>query len=247
MTLAFPLLLPSLYFFPVVPRPCCSSFPLFTCSSYDGYAASRTFGRSIETYVRSFLRGPDNQTSQNPLPPLNPPSSTFSIDFDIPAQDEAEDSFDILRETHEHSIESLLPPLDDDSDLEFSASSSLPSGIFPTPPASLSATTQSQSIEDLHGKPQFNLASAESLLAAFRDMLHHLPCIALAPDATVPQLAAKKPFLLLAILAAASGSRTLQGHSLYDAEFRKVLGLKFVAGGERTLELLQGLVIYCAW
>lgn len=78
-------------------------------------------------------------------------------------------------------------------------------------------------------------------------MQHHLPCIALAEDATVPQLAAKKPFLLLAILAAASGSRTLQGHSLYDAEFRKVLGLKFVAGGERTLELLQGLVIYCAW
>lgn len=144
-----------------------------------------------------------------------------------------------------------MPPLHyDDSDIDFSSSSSpQPRGggaIIPTPPAS-STTGQSQSIEDLHGKPQFNLASAESLLESFRVMLGRLPCITLAPDATVPQLAAQKPFLLLAILAAASGSRTLQGHTLYDTEFRKVLGLKFVAGGERTLELLQGLLIYCGW
>lgn len=136
----------------------------------------------------------------------------------------------------------------EDSDFEFAMSpdgGGSRGGIFPTPPAS--STTHSHSIEDLHGKPQFNLASAESLLESFRSMLNHLPCIYLPSSATVPQLAAQKPFLLLAILAAASGSKTLQGHSLYDAEFRKVLGLKFVAGGERSLELLQGLIIYCAW
>lgn len=71
--------------------------------------------------------------------------------------------------------------------------------------------------------------------------------LVLEDNATVPALAASRPFVLLAILASASGSRTLQGHSLYDDEFRKVLALKFVAGGERTLELLQGILIYCAW
>ena len=78
-------------------------------------------------------------------------------------------------------------------------------------------------------------------------MLIHFPCIVLQPHETVGHLAATRPFVLLAILSAASGSRTLRGHVLYDEEFRKVLGLKFVAGGERSIELLQGILIYCAW
>lgn len=53
--------------------------------------------------------------------------------------------------------------------------------------------------------------------------------------------------MLLAILAAASGSRSVRGHNLYDEEFRKVFALKVVAGGERSLELLQGILIYCLW
>lgn len=84
-------------------------------------------------------------------------------------------------------------------------------------------------------------------MISFRGMLASYPCITLKPDETVSSLAATRPFVLLSILAAASGSRTLQGHNLYDEEFRKVLGLKFVAGGERSLELLQGILIYCAW
>lgn len=78
-------------------------------------------------------------------------------------------------------------------------------------------------------------------------MLPYFPVIDLPTDATVQSLAKDKPFVLLAILAAASGGRSMQGHSLYDEEFRKVLGLKFVSGGERSLELLIGLQIYCAW
>lgn len=65
----------------------------------------------------------------------------------------------------------------------------------------------------------------------------------------MPDLARDRPFVLLALLAAASGSRTALrgGGSLYDEEFRKILGLKFVAGGERSVELLVGLLIYSAW
>ncbi len=78
-------------------------------------------------------------------------------------------------------------------------------------------------------------------------MLPMFPCVVLPANATVASLAAERPFVLLAVLSAASASRSLQGHGLYDEEFRKILGLKFVAGGERTLELLQGLLVYCAW
>lgn len=78
-------------------------------------------------------------------------------------------------------------------------------------------------------------------------MLPCFPCILLGEEDTVASFARDRPIALLAILASVSGSRTLQGHTLYDDEFRKVLALKVVAGGERSLELVQGLLIYCAW
>lgn len=141
-------------------------------------------------------------------------------------------------------IESVLSRIEDPifATLNFTTPSA--EGSLSSPPSS---TSPSYPIEDMHGQPRFNLASAESLLTFFHSMLPRFPCILLPAGATVRSLAATKPFVLLAILASASGSRTLQGHRLYDAEFRKVLGLKFVAGGERCLELLQGLLIYCAW
>ncbi|GAP87142.2 putative zn 2cys6 transcription factor [Rosellinia necatrix] len=108
-------------------------------------------------------------------------------------------------------------------------------------------TATTTTMMNLGIKPQFNLDSANRLLASFRAMLPSLPCVVLPAGADVRSLARSSPFVLLAILAATSCSGSLQGHSLYDEEFRKVLGLKFVAGGERSLELLQGILIYCAW
>lgn len=110
-----------------------------------------------------------------------------------------------------------------------------------------SYTSSVISISSVGLKPQFNLDSASHLLDCFRKMLPHFPCIVLPPDATVPSLSKTRPFVLLAILSVASGAGSLQGHTLYDDEFRKILGLKFVAGGERSIELLQGLLIYSAW
>ncbi|KAK1240982.1 hypothetical protein MKX08_000956 [Trichoderma sp. CBMAI-0020] len=171
--------------------------------------------------------------------PASRPSKTFTIDFDIQSLPDVDENFDVLRDSHAQFLENIFPS---ESDLDVNDLSTSPMTYFPTPSSSLS-----HSIQSLHAKPQFNLESAESLLASFRRMLFHFPCIDFLPEDTVLTLAASRPFVLLAILAAASGSRTLQGHSLYDEEFRKVLGLKFVAGGERSIELLQGTLIYCAW
>ncbi|KAK4659964.1 hypothetical protein QC762_114960 [Podospora pseudocomata] len=140
-----------------------------------------------------------------------------------------------------------------------SHASSLPIGAsaLSTPPSSTTtaATTgarskqKSRMVASLGLQPQFNVDSAGKLLQTFTGvMLNHFHCLVIDPERdTVASLAKERPFVLLAVLAAASGSRTLQGHSLYDEEFRKILGLKFVAGGERSLELLQGLVVYIAW
>ncbi|EGZ76563.1 hypothetical protein NEUTE2DRAFT_153444 [Neurospora tetrasperma FGSC 2509] len=129
--------------------------------------------------------------------------------------------------------------------------------------AGLGLGGSSRSLASLSVQPQFNVDSASRLLDTFRNvMLWHFPCVLIdhvvynnnekeevkaeLEEATVASLARERPFVLLAVLAAASSTRTLQGHSLYDEEFRKILGLKFVAGGERSLELLQGLAVYVA-
>ncbi|KAH7358961.1 hypothetical protein B0T11DRAFT_110346 [Plectosphaerella cucumerina] len=136
--------------------------------------------------------------------------------------------------SHPHSHQS---PHSSSSHSHHGGSSSSPGA---TPPSLVS-------LSNIGMKPQFNLDSATKLLDIFREMLTHYPCIVLPVDATVPSLAKTRPFVLLAILSVASGAASLQGHSLYDDEFRKILGLKFVAGGERSVELLQGLLIYTAW
>lgn len=169
----------------------------------------------------------------------------------MPADNEFTDSLEILREKHEMYLDRLVPDDERSEDDLFNGSDRPPGSgtgdgwfsALTTPPSS----TRSRSVHGFSIRPQFNLESAESLLQSFRGMLTHFPVILLPDDVSVPTLARDSPFVLLAILSAASGSRTLQGHTLYDEEFRKVLGLKFVAGGERSLELLQGLLVYCAW
>lgn len=160
---------------------------------------------------------------------------------------ESSDALDFLRESHEGYVDDLIA--ENDSDL-------LPSDPASSASGGRALSTSTPSVEvgprPAHGfssvQPRFNLDSATALLATFREsMLPYFPAVSLGADAAVPALARERPFVLLAILAAASGNRSLQGHSLYDEEFRKVLGLKFVSGGERSLELLLGLLIYCAW
>ncbi|KAI0844302.1 hypothetical protein F5Y00DRAFT_201952 [Daldinia vernicosa] len=187
-------------------------------------------------------------------PPPPGPSRTFSIDFAMPADDDLHDNFDALREKHERFIDALIPSSDDESNGD-QAQLSLAGETFnfndlsmPTPSgAAARCASASRPISSLGIKPRFNLESAEKLLESFRAMLSSSPCIALPEDADVRTLARDMPFVLLSLLAVTSCSTSLQGHSLYDEEFRKILALKFVAGGERSIELLQGIMIYCSW
>ena len=157
-------------------------------------------------------------------------------------EDDVDSAFDSLIQMHHSCISNLVPPEEESSKDE--------AVFLPSPPSSIQSPatpTKTRTIQSFCLQPQFNLESATSLLESFRSMLPYFPCIILNEDETIRSLARQRPFVLLAILACASSNRTLQGHGLYDEEFRKVLGLKVVAGGERSLELLQGLLIYCAW
>lgn len=230
------------------------------------YIAQPLIPNTLPTYLHSHKKS--NPTATRPQPPPPGPSKTFTIDVSL-AQDDGPLNFDMLRDSHEAMVDRLFPPDSPPATTAPTSSSSActrdsswspcftnttsssaaatsPSSSSTSKPASTAASAWSGPLR----RPQFNLDSASSLLATFRDdMSLFFPVFSVPDGATVPDLARDRPFVLLALLAAASGSRTALrgGGSLYDEEFRKILGLKFVAGGERSVELLVGLLVYSAW
>ncbi|KAH8897678.1 hypothetical protein GQ53DRAFT_637773 [Thozetella sp. PMI_491] len=165
---------------------------------------------------------------------------TFRINYAVPVKVELDDAVDALRGLHDHTFTSML--FGDNS-----GDSSERAGQSGSLPKLAQLSNRSDVDPSSWRQPLFDVASAEALLQRFRSSITYLPFINLPDEVTVSHLAATKPFVLLAILSAASGSTTVQKHALYDDEFRKALGLKYASCGERSLELLQGLLIYCAW
>lgn len=96
------------------------------------------------------------------------------------------------------------------------------------------------------GKRKVTLKQAESLLGTYRAKASFFPFVRIAPDATVPSLSRTSPFLLLAILTSASIQDPLLHHQI-DHEFRRVLSSQVLLQGKRSLDFLQGLLVYIAW
>ncbi|KAM3445951.1 hypothetical protein NHJ13734_000128 [Beauveria thailandica] len=164
--------------------------------------------------------------------------TNFTIETFVPARLHGNIEYDRLRDIHTQAFANAL---DDESTAQ--ETPSLCHSVA-TPSA---ASSTSRAAADIWRKPQFNTASAQELLDLFSRIVWNLPFIRLSDDCTIPQLAATQPFVLLAILTVTSGSGSVQKHSLYDDEFLKILGLRYVSGRDGSLELLRGLLIYCAW
>ncbi|KAM3455356.1 hypothetical protein NHJ6243_008564 [Beauveria neobassiana] len=164
--------------------------------------------------------------------------TNFTIETFVPTRLHGDDEYERLRDIHTQAFANAL---DDESTVQETPSLSR---SVATPSA---ASSTSRAAADIWRKPQFNTASAQELLDLFSRIVRNLPFIRLSNDCTIPQLAATQPFVLLAILTVTSGSGSVQKHSLYDDEFLKILGLRYVSGRDGSLELLRGLLIYCAW
>ncbi|KAG0647752.1 Transcription factor himD [Hyphodiscus hymeniophilus] len=87
---------------------------------------------------------------------------------------------------------------------------------------------------------------AEELLLAFRSKAPFFPFVNIPLEATVPSLSKTHPFLLLAILTVASSGDPKLYHQL-DHEFRRILSSKVIVEGQKSLDFLQGMLIYIAW
>ena len=133
----------------------------------------------------------------------------------------------------EHCSGYAFKPIVDDDDNGDDEESSCSSADFAT-------------VEGLLNQGLMNIEECEHLLDLFRNMNKYFPFVVIEPRSTVQSMAQDRPFLLLAILAtASSANKRLQ--TILDKEFRASLGQNVVLHGEKSLDILQGLLVYIAW
>ncbi|KAL2871682.1 uncharacterized protein BJX67DRAFT_167249 [Aspergillus lucknowensis] len=88
---------------------------------------------------------------------------------------------------------------------------------------------------------------AERLVATFQlELVSRFPFVVLAHGETAARLRDREPFLFLCIVAATMRC----AHPLRETvagEIMRHVTLRIVAGSERNLELLRGLLVHCAW
>ncbi|CZR61408.1 uncharacterized protein PAC_11304 [Phialocephala subalpina] len=103
-----------------------------------------------------------------------------------------------------------------------------------------------QSQQSFIEQRKLSLGEAEELLSLYKKRASSFPFVHITANATVPSLARTSPFLLLAILTSASIGDLSLYHQI-NHEFRRVLSSKVIVEGRKSLDYLQGLLVYIAW
>ena len=89
-------------------------------------------------------------------------------------------------------------------------------------------------------------AGVEKYLITFSHQQPYFPYVIVPRAASVEHMIQTRPMLLLATLTASSGGDEIVQASC-DVNFRTFLAKKVIVQGDRSLDLLQGLLVYLAW
>ncbi len=91
------------------------------------------------------------------------------------------------------------------------------------------------------------IAEVYRLFEAYKNQLHHYPDLIL-PDGSTPEIIGTgKPTLLLAILTAASSTIDGELNALLTSELRRLFAERAFMRGEKSVELVQSLLITSTW
>ncbi|KAH8729062.1 hypothetical protein GQ44DRAFT_701503 [Phaeosphaeriaceae sp. PMI808] len=90
-----------------------------------------------------------------------------------------------------------------------------------------------------------SLAHMQMLLDTYQHMVDFFPFVTLPKDCSCRELVQHRPVLMFAVLTVASYDSVLLQQTL-SREFRKVAMVK-ILNGEKSLDLLQGLLVFIAW
>ncbi|KFZ16534.1 hypothetical protein V502_05049 [Pseudogymnoascus sp. VKM F-4520 (FW-2644)] len=102
-------------------------------------------------------------------------------------------------------------------------------------------------IKDVIDDEMLDMEAASRYLEIFRTvMVHRFPFVVISPSVTAQELREKKPFLFLTVLAAASYENMPLQRRL-GKEIKHVVSSRMIFGGEASIEILQGILVYLAW
>lgn len=90
------------------------------------------------------------------------------------------------------------------------------------------------------------MSQANQMVQLFRRRNACFPFVVLPENITAEELSQQRPFLLLSILVVTSDVNPALQKSL-DERLRKVVATRVVMHGEKSMDYLQGLLIYLAW
>jgi hypothetical protein len=96
------------------------------------------------------------------------------------------------------------------------------------------------------GLPQLELREAEEMLERFKKLTHQFPFVVLPESWTLATLLKDRPFLALGIFSVMSNTN-LALQRLLVTKFRKSISERLIVGGEKSLDLLQGLLVHLGW
>lgn len=101
-------------------------------------------------------------------------------------------------------------------------------------------------LQDVITKGLVTFEDAEDGLEFFRTQAHRFPFVIVSPQTTLDTLRREKPFLFLAILTFATQTRPKLQAEL-ELELRESLSKRVIVNMEKSLDILQGLLVYLAW
>ena len=124
----------------------------------------------------------------------------------------------------------------------FDSSSSTPLDFYACYPR----INTDQSVPDVLLSCGISISAADGYLFRFRNMSTYFPFVIVPEEATVLSMSHDRPFLCIAALAAAISSEKILQRRL-EQSFRIAILQKIMLDGERSLDLLQALLVYLAW
>ena len=104
----------------------------------------------------------------------------------------------------------------------------------------------SDDLQDVISKGLVNFDEAEESVRYFQTKAPNFPFVLVSPQTSLDLLRRERPFLLLSILAFGTQKNQSLQNKL-EVELRESLSKRVIVNGEKSLDILQGLLIYLTW
>ena len=102
--------------------------------------------------------------------------------------------------------------------------------------------------KDVVDRGLISMATARQLYESYRkDLFPHYPMVYIPDSVTADEMRETKPMLFLAILAAAAGKESPEVSAMLDKEVLHAYATKSVVHSEKSLELVQALLLSSVW